>query len=140
MPLACGLIGKPCQLVRRKLWMTYPSQGAPMHLVQRCFIDDIVRVSGAQRIEEVNPPAPRRRKQNLKPGLGSCPYYQYSGNPAYSPACETHRRSSTFRLFAGCKFRGYGSLARLLKERSGREDEEDGVWEGAARIAGWSAC
>ena len=89
MPLACGLIGKPCQLVRRKLWMTYPSQGTPMHLVQRCFIDDIVRVSGAQRIEEVNPPAPRRRKQNLKPSLGSCPYYQYSGNPAYSPA-RTH--------------------------------------------------
>ena len=123
MRLPCGMIGKPCQSLHRKPWMTYPSQGTPAHLVRRRFVDDIVCVSGAQRIEVVNPAVPRRRKQNLKPGLGSCPWSSVPAIPV--PAgLQTPRRSNTSRLFACCEFRDYGSFARLLEERREREDGE----------------
>ena len=71
MRLPCGMIGKPCQLVHGQLMDDGPSQGTPAHIVQRRFVDDIVRVPGAQQIEEVNPArtASAQAKSQTQPGV-----------------------------------------------------------------------
>jgi hypothetical protein len=80
--------------------MTRPSQGTPAHIVQRRFVDDIVRVSRAQRIEGVNPPVPRRRKKNLKPGLGSVPVVAGIGSRSpFDRARSMRRRRVPWLLF-----------------------------------------
>ena len=55
MRLPGGLIGEPCLSMGGQPMDDGPCQGTATHIVQRCLIDDVVGVSGAQQIEEVQP-------------------------------------------------------------------------------------